>query len=40
MDCGLYAIANATALVFGAALEENFYDEGEMQSHLSSCFEA
>ena len=40
VDCGLYAIANATALAFGEAPEENSYDEGEMQSHLSSCFEA
>lgn len=40
VDCGLHAIANATALAFGEAPEENVYDEGEMRTHLIACFEA
>ena len=27
VDCGLYAIANATAIAFGEAPEENLYDK-------------
>ena len=30
VDCGLYAIANATAIAFGEAPEENLYDEKRM----------
>ena len=40
IDCGLHAIANATALAFGEAPGENCYDEGEMRPHLMTCFEA
>ena len=47
VECGLYAIANVTALAFGDDPEENVYKDKEMRSHLrkckatlSSCFEA
>ena len=40
VDCGLFTIANATALAFGEAPEENVYDEGEMRQHMSNCFKA
>ena len=40
VDCEVYAIAYATAVAFGEAPGENFYNEKEMRSHLFSCFEA
>ena len=38
VDCGVFATANATALAFGEASEENVYDEGEMRLHMATCF--
>ena len=42
MDCGRYAIENATEIVFGDAPEENFYDEREreMRNPPTLLFEA
>ena len=38
-DCGLFAIANATALAFGIDPTATKLDIGNMRSHLTKCFE-
>ena len=38
-DCGLYAIANATALVMGQNPASYQYDQKQMRSHLFQCLE-
>lgn len=38
-DCGLFAIASATALVLGKQPGEFFIDQSKMRSHLLQCFE-
>ena len=37
VDCGLFAIAMATAITFGTALQE--FNQGEMRTHLVKCFD-
>ena len=37
-DCGLFAIAIATSLLFGDDVEKIKYRQHEMRSHLDSCF--
>ena len=36
-DCGLFAIANATALVYGLAPGSQLYNQAEMRRHLWRC---
>ena len=36
---GLFAIANATALVLGFELGKFFFDQNAMRKHLRGCFE-
>ena len=38
-DCGLYAIAYATALALGVQPEEFHFDQHAMKKHLCQCFE-
>ena len=38
-DCGLFAIAYATALVHGFQPEECYFSQATMRSHLLRCFE-
>ena len=38
-DCGLFAIANATALAFGTDPSAAKLDVGNMRAHLTKCFE-
>ena len=38
-DCGLFAIAFATALCLGTRLENVQFDQSKMRSHFISCFE-
>ena len=40
VDCGLYAVANATTIAFGEDPEEKLYKDKEMRQHLMQCFEA
>ena len=37
-DCGVYAIANATAIAFGEDPVSIKYDQSVMRSHLIECF--
>jgi Ulp1 family protease len=37
-DCGLYAIATATALAYQIDPETQLYVQGEMRTHLIQCF--
>ena len=37
-DCGLFAIAIATAIVFGADPTKLLFDQAAMRSHLVQCF--
>ena len=37
-DCGLFAIASATAIAFGSDPSNHIYHQGEMRSHLHQCF--
>uniref|UniRef100_A0A1X7USD2 PHD-type domain-containing protein n=1 Tax=Amphimedon queenslandica TaxID=400682 RepID=A0A1X7USD2_AMPQE len=39
-DCGLYAIANATALAYKIEPECLLYEQGEMRTHLIRCFQS
>ena len=36
-DCGLYAIANATALAFGKAPSRELYIQSKLSEHLIQC---
>ena len=38
-DCGLFAIANATAITFGRNPSKEVYQQSLMQSHVITCFE-
>ena len=38
--CGLFAIANATALVHGYEPGKFFFDQLAMRQHLKKCFES
>ena len=38
-DCGLYAVAYATALALGMQPEEFHFDQHAMRKHLYQCFE-
>ena len=38
-DCGLYALAFATALIFGRKPEECSFNQSLMRAHLLQCFE-
>ena len=38
-DCGLFAVAFATALALGRRLEEFQFNQQEMRKHLYRCFE-
>ena len=38
-DCGLFAVAFATALALGRRLEEYQFNQQEMRKHLHRCFE-
>ena len=38
-DCGLFSIANATALIFGEDPGRLFYDQASMRQHLFKCLE-
>ncbi len=38
-DCGLFAIANATALAFGHSPGSFQYNQNKMRQHLFSCFQ-
>ena len=38
-DCGLFAIANATAIANGIDLTEQEFNQGMMRRHLMKCFE-
>ena len=38
-DCGLFSIANATALIFGEDPGRLFYDQTGMRRHLFKCLE-
>lgn len=40
IDCGLYAIANATTIAFGEDPEDKLYKDKVMWQHLIQCFEA
>ena len=37
-DCGLFAIASATAIAFGSDPSNHIYHQGEMRPHLHQCF--
>ena len=37
-DCGLFAIASATAIAFGSDPSNQIYCQGEMRPHLHRCF--
>ena len=39
-DCGLFSIANATALIFGKDPGRLFYDQASMRQHLFKCLES
>jgi hypothetical protein len=39
-DCGLFAIAIATAIAFGADPTKLLFDQAALQSHLVQCFTA
>ena len=39
VDCGLYALANATALCQGELPQSMEYIQGEMRQHLTNCIE-
>ena len=38
-DCGLFALAFATSVVFNVKPEECFFEQKLMRSHLATCFE-
>lgn len=38
-DCGVFALAYATALILGIKPEECLFDQNMMRKHLISCFE-
>ena len=38
-DCGLYAVAVATALAFGIDPTASIFNQDDMSSHLKECFE-
>ena len=39
-DCGLFAIAVATAILFGKNIINTIFDQQKMRSHLLACFNA
>lgn len=39
VDCGLFALAYATSIIFGEDVSTREYNQGKMRSHLISCFE-
>ena len=39
VDCGLFAIAMATAIAFGIDPGSQEFNQGEMRTHLVKCFD-
>jgi hypothetical protein len=39
VDCGLFALAYAMSIVFGEDVSTREYNQGNIRSHLLSCFE-